>query len=124
MVTTGVAAAAVVSTTVEVDVVTTGQVTVGGVTTILGNDVAATAATTSVVFVVLTVAVGVVDGVVQVLIPGVAEAAVTVIAGGEQGSSPAFVWLGLVTVDAATLLLSTATGETVVAVVTPGKTVH
>lgn len=64
MVTTGVAAAAVVSTTVEVDVVTTGQVTVGGVTTILGNDVAATAATTSVVFVVLTVAVGVVDGVV------------------------------------------------------------
>lgn len=124
MVTTGVAAAAVVSTTVEVDVVTTGQVTVGGVTTILGNDVAATAATTSVVFVVLTVAVGVVDGVVQVLIPGVAEAAVTVTAGGEQGSSPAFVWLGLVTVDVATLLLSTATGETVVAVVTPGKTVH
>lgn len=124
MVTTGVAAAAVVSTTVEVDVVTTGQVTVGGVTTILGNDVAATAATTSVVFVVLTVAVGVADGVVQVLIPGVAEAAVTVTAGGEQGSSPAFVWLGLVTVDVATLLLSTATGETVVAVVTPGKTVH
>lgn len=124
VVTTGVAVAAVVSTTVEVDVVTTGQVTVGGVTTIFGNDVAATAATTSVVFVVFTVAVGVVDGVAEVLIPGVAGAAVTVTAGGEQGSSPAFVWLGVDTVDAATLLLSTATGDMVLAVVTPGKTVH
>lgn len=109
MVTTGVVAAVVVSTTVEVDVVTTAQVTVGGVTTGFGNDVAATAATIPVVFVVLTVAVGVVDGVVQVLIPGVAGAAVTAIAGGEQGGSLAFVWQGVVTVDAATLVLSTVT---------------
>lgn len=123
MVTTGVAAAAVVSTTVEVDVVTTVQVTVGGVTTVFENDVVATAAAIP-VFVVLTVAVGVVDGVVQVLIPGVAGAAVTAIAGGEQGDSLAFVWLGEVTVDAATLVLSTVTGEVVVAAVTPGQTAH
>lgn len=124
VVTTGVAAAAVVSTTVEVDVVTTAQVTVGGVTTGFGNDVVATAATIPVVFVVVTVAVGVVDGAVQVLIPGVAGAAVTAIAGGEQGGSPAFVWQGVVTVDAATLELSTVTGEVVVAAVTAEVTVH
>lgn len=123
MVTTGVAAAAVVSTTVEVDVVTTAQVTVGGVTTVFGKDVAATAVTIP-GFVVFTVAVGVVDGVVQVLIPGVAGAAVTAIAEGEQGDSLAFVWLGEVTVDAATLVLSTVTGEVVVAAVTPGQTVQ
>ncbi|PKU38500.1 hypothetical protein llap_11200 [Limosa lapponica baueri] len=125
VVTTDVAVAVVVSTTVEVDVVTTGQVTVGGVITVLGNDVVATGATISVAFVTFTVAVGAVDeGVVQVLIPGVAGAAVTVIAGGEQTGSLALVWLAVVTVDAATLVLSTVTGEVVVAVVTPGETVH
>ncbi|KFW63766.1 hypothetical protein AS28_05252, partial [Pygoscelis adeliae] len=122
VVTTDVAVA-VVSTTVEVDVVTTGHVTVGGVTTVLGNDVVATGATIPVVFVTFTVAVGLVDeGVVQVLIPGVAGAAVTVIAGGEEAGSLAIVWLGVVTVDAATLVLSTVTGEVVVAVVTAGET--
>lgn len=124
VVTTGVAAAAVVSTTVEVDVVTAAQVTVGGVTTVFGNDVVATGVTIPVVFVVFTVAVGVVDEALQVLIPGVAGAAVTAIAGGEQGDSPAFVWLGVVTVDAATLVLSTVTGEVVVAAVTPEQTVQ
>lgn len=125
MVTTDVAVAVVVSTTVEVDVVTTGQVTVGGVTTVLGNDVVATGAIIPVAFVMFTVAVGVVDeGVVQALIPGVAGAAVTVIAGGEQAGSLALVWLEVVTVGAATLVLSTVTGEVVVAVVTPGETVH
>lgn len=123
MVTTGVAAAAVVSTTVEVDVVTAGEVTVGGVTTVFGNDVVDTAVTIPAVIVVLTVA-GVVDGVVHVLIPGVAGAAVTVTAGGEQGGSPAFVWLGVVAVDAATVVVSTITGEVMVAAVTPGETVH
>ncbi|KFP48306.1 hypothetical protein N323_08356, partial [Cathartes aura] len=123
VVTTDVAVAAVVSTTVEVDVVTTGQVTVGVVTTVLGNDVVATGATIPVTFVIFTVAIGVVDeGVVQVLIPGVTGAAVTVIAGGEQAGSLALVWLGVVTVDAATLALSTVTGEVAVAVVTPGET--
>lgn len=125
MVTTDVAVAVVVSTTVEVDVVTTGQVTVGVVTTVLGNDMVATGAIIPVAFVMFTVAVGVVDeGVVQVVIPGVAGAAVTVIAGGEQAGSLALVWLEVVTVDAATLVLSTVTGEVVVAVVTPGETVH
>lgn len=125
MVTTDVAVAVVVSTTVEVDVVTTGQVTVGVVTTVLGNDVVATGAIIPVAFVTFTVAAGVVDeGVVQVLIPGVAGAAVTVIAGGEQAGSLALVWLEVVTVDTATLVLSTVTGEVVVAVVTPGETVH
>lgn len=124
VVTTGVAAAAVVSTTVEVDVVTTGQVTVGGVT-VLGNDVVAVAATIPVVFAVFTVVVGVLDeGVVQVVIPGVAGAAVTAIEGGEQAGSAAFVWPGEVTGDATTLLLSTVTGEVAVAVVAPGETVH
>ncbi|KFW05319.1 hypothetical protein N327_00596, partial [Fulmarus glacialis] len=127
VVTTDVAAAVVVSTTVEVDVVvdvlTTGQVTVGVVTIVLGNDVVATGAIIPVAFVMFTVAVGVVDeGGVQVLIPGVAEAAVTVIAGGEQAGSLALVWLEVVTVDAATLVLSTVTGEAVVAVVIPGET--
>lgn len=116
---------AVVSTTVEMDVVTTGQVTVGVVTTVLGNDAVATGATIPVAFATFTVAVGVVDeGVVEVLIPGVAGAAVTVIAGGEQAGSLALVWLGVVTVDAATLVLSTRTGEVVVAVVTPRETAH
>ncbi|KFQ89225.1 hypothetical protein N337_03471, partial [Phoenicopterus ruber ruber] len=123
VVTTDVAVAVVVSTTVEVDVVTTGQVTVGVVTTVLGNDMVATGATIPVGFVMFTVAVGVVDeGVVQVLIPGATEAAVTVTAGGEQAGSLALVWIGVVTVDAATLVLSTVTGEVVVAVVTPGET--
>lgn len=122
VVTTGVAAAAVDSTTVEVDVVTAGQVTVGGVTTVFENEVVVAAATIPVVCVVLTVAVA--DGVVQVLIPGVAGAAVTVIAGGEQGGSPAFVWLAVLTVDAATLAVSTVTGEVMVAAVTAGETVH
>lgn len=124
VVTTGVAAAAVVSTTVEVDVVAAAQVTVGGVTTVFGNDAVATEATIPVVFVVFTVAVGGVDGAVQVLIPDVTGAVVTAVAGGEQGGSPAFVWLGVVTVDAATLVLSTVTGEVVVAAVTPGQTAH
>ncbi|KGL88532.1 hypothetical protein N301_01025, partial [Charadrius vociferus] len=123
VVTTDVAVAVVVSTTVEADVVTTGQVTVGGVTTVLGNDVVTTGATTPVAFVMFTVAVGVMDeGVVQVLIPGVAGAAVTAIAGGALEGSLALVWLGAVTVDAATLVLSTVTGVVVVAVVTPGET--
>ncbi|KFP81938.1 hypothetical protein N310_00822, partial [Acanthisitta chloris] len=121
VVTTGVAAAVVVSTTVEVDLVTIGQVTAGGVTTVLGNDVVTPAATTPVGFVMFTV-VGVVDeGVVQVFTPGAAAAAVTVIAG-EQAGSLASVWLGVVTVDAAPLVLSTVTGELVVAAVTPGTT--
>jgi len=125
VVTTDVAVAVVVSTTVEVDVVTTGQVTVGGVITVLGNDVVTTGATIPVDFVMFTVAAGVVDeGAVQVLIPCVAGAAVTVIAAGEQEGSLALVWLGVVTVDAATLVLSTVTGEVVVAVMTPGETVH
>ncbi|KFO07006.1 hypothetical protein N312_03107, partial [Balearica regulorum gibbericeps] len=123
VVTTDVAVAVVVSTTVEVDVVTRGQVTVGGVTTVLGNEVVATGATIPVAFVMFTVAIGVVDeGVVQVLIPGVAGAAVTVIAGGEQAGSVALVWVGVVTVDAVTLVLSTVTAEVVVAVVTAGET--
>lgn len=125
VVTTDVAVAVVVSTTVEVDVVTTGQVTVGVVTTVLGNDVVAIDATIPVAFAMFTVAVGVVDEeVVEVLIPGVAGAAVTVIAGGEQTGSLALAWLGVVTVDAATLVLSTVTGDVVVAGVTPGETVH
>ncbi|KFZ62208.1 hypothetical protein N338_09530, partial [Podiceps cristatus] len=123
VVTTDVAAAVVVSTTVEVDVVTTGEVTAGVVTTVLGNDVVATGATTPTVFVTFTVAVGAVDkGAVQVFIPGAAGAAVTVIAGGERAASSALAWLGVVTVDAATLVLSTVTGEVAVAVVTPGET--
>lgn len=125
MVTTDVAVAAVVSTTVELDVVTTGQVTVGVVTTVLGSDMLATGATIPVAAVMFIVAVRVVDeGVVQVLIPGVAGAAVTVIAGGEQADSLPVVWLGVVPVDAATLVLSTVTGEVVMAVVTPVETVH
>ncbi|KFP17182.1 hypothetical protein Z169_12271, partial [Egretta garzetta] len=125
VVTTDVAVAVVVSTTVEVDVVTTEQATVVVVTTVLGNDVVATGATIPVAFVTFTVAAGAVDeGVAQVLIPGVAGAAVTVTvtAGGEQAGSLALAWLGAVTVDAATLVLSTVTGEVVVAVVTPGET--
>ncbi|KFU91125.1 hypothetical protein M959_11711, partial [Chaetura pelagica] len=115
--------AVVVSITVELDVVTTGQVIVGGVTTVLGNDVVATGATVSVAFVVFTAAGGVVDeGVVQVLIPGVTGAAVTVTAGGKQAGSLALVWLEVVTVDAATAVLSTVTGEVVAAVVIPGET--
>ncbi|KFQ67590.1 hypothetical protein N335_01342, partial [Phaethon lepturus] len=120
VVTTDVAVA-VVSTTVEADVVTTGHVTVGGVTTVLGDDVVATGATIPVAFVTFTVAV-VDEGIVQVLIPGVAGAAITVFAGGEQAGSLALVWVGVVTVDAATPVLSTVTGEMVVAVVTPGET--
>ncbi|KFW94882.1 hypothetical protein N336_03515, partial [Phalacrocorax carbo] len=123
LVTTDVAVA-VVSTTVEVDVVTTGQVTVGVVTTVLGNDMVATGATIPAAFVMFTVEAGVVDEgvVVQVLVPDVAGGAVTLTAGGEQAGSLALVWLGVVTVDAATLVLSTVTGEVVVAVVTPGQT--
>lgn len=123
MVTTDVATA-VVSTTVEVDVVTTGQVIVGVVTTVASVTVG-TGAAMAVAFIIFTVAVGVAgEEVVQVLIPGVAEAPVTVIARGEEAGSLAFVWLGTVTVDAATLVLSTVTGEVVMAVVTPGETVH
>lgn len=123
VVTTDVATA-VVSTTVEVDVVTTGQVIVGVVTTVASVTVG-TGAAMAVAFIIFTVAVGVAgEEVVQVLIPGVAEAPVTVIARGEEAGSLAFVWLGTVTVDAATLVLSTVTGEVVMAVVTPGETVH
>ncbi|KFQ12429.1 hypothetical protein N330_00625, partial [Leptosomus discolor] len=123
VVTTDVAAAAVVSTTVEAHVVTTGQVIVGVVTTVLGKGVVATGATIPVAVAMFMVAAGVVDeGVVQVLIPGVAGAVVTVIAGGEQAGSSALVWLGVITVNAATLVLSTVTGEVVGAVVTPGET--
>lgn len=123
VVTTDVATA-VVSTTVEVDVVTTGQVIVGVVTTVASVTVG-TGAAMAVAFVIFTVAVGVAgEEVVQVLIPGVAEAPVTVIAGGAEAGSLALVWLGAVTVDAATLVLSTVTGEVVMAVVTPGETVH
>lgn len=123
MVTTDVATA-VVSTTVEVDVVTTGQVIVGVVTTVASVTVG-TGAAMAVAFIIFTVAVGVAgEEVVQVLIPGVAEAPVTVIARGEEAGSLALVWLGTVTVDAATLVLSTVTGEVVMAVVTPGETVH
>ncbi|KFZ57934.1 hypothetical protein N321_02916, partial [Antrostomus carolinensis] len=123
VVTTDVAVAVVVSTTVEVDVVTTGQVTVGVVTTVFGNDVVVTGAAIPVAFVTSKVAAGVVDeGAAQVLIPGVAGAAVTVTAGGEQAGSLALVWLGVVTVGAATPVLSTVTGKVVVAVVTPGET--
>lgn len=123
VVTTDVATA-VVSTTVEVDVVTTGQVIVGVVTTVASVTVG-TGAAMAVAFIIFTVAVGVAgEEVVQVLIPGVAEAPVTVIARGEEAGSLAFVWLGTVTVDAATLVLSTVTGEVVMAVVTPGESVH
>ncbi|KFO82904.1 hypothetical protein N303_08188, partial [Cuculus canorus] len=116
-------AVAVVSTTVEVDVVTTGQVTVGGVTTVLGNDVVVIGATIPVACVTFTVAVGAVgEEVEQVLIPGMAGAVATVVALEEQAGSLALIWLRLVTVDAATLALSTVTGEVVVAVVIPGDT--
>ncbi|KFQ34784.1 hypothetical protein N332_03922, partial [Mesitornis unicolor] len=120
VVTTDVAVAVVVSTTVEVDVVTTEQV--GVVTAVLGSDVVATGATIPVAFVMFTVARGVVDeGAGQAPTAGVAGAAVTLSAGGQAGSL-ALVWLGVVTVDAATLVLSTVTGEAVVAVVAPGET--
>lgn len=82
MVTTDAAVTAVVSTTVAVDVVTTGQVTVGGVTTVLGSDVVAAGTTVPVAFPMFTVAAGVVDeGAVKMSIPDVAGTAVTVIAG-------------------------------------------
>lgn len=124
VVTTDAAVTAVVSTTVAVDVVTTGQVTVGVVTTVLGDDVVAADTTVPVAFPMLMVAVGVVDeGVVEVSIPDVAGTAVTVIAG-EQAGSLSLVWPGVVTEDAAALVLSTITGEVVVTVVTPGETVH
>lgn len=122
VVTTDVATA-VVSTTVEGDVVITGQVIVGAVTTV-GSDRGGAGAATTAAFVTFTVAVGVADEeVVQVLVPGVAEAPVTVIAGGEEAGSLALVWLGADTVDGATLVLSTVTGKVVVAVVTPGEIV-
>lgn len=117
-------ATAVVRTTVEGDVVITGQVIVGAVTTV-GSDRVGTGAATTVALVTFTVAVGVADEeVVQVLVPGVAEAPVTVIAGGEEAGSLALVWLGADTVDGATLVLSTVTGKVVVAVVTPGEIVQ
>lgn len=124
VVTTDVAVAVVVSTTVAVDVVTTGQVTVGIVTTVLGSDVVATGATIPTAFVMFTGAAGVVDeATVQVLIPGVKGAAVTVIAG-EQAGSLALIGPGAVTADAATWVLSTVTNGVVVAVVTLGEIVH
>ncbi|KFV86311.1 hypothetical protein N308_12416, partial [Struthio camelus australis] len=123
VVTTDVAVAVVVSTTVEVDVVGTGRVIAEVVTTVLGNDMVATGVAIPVAFVTFTAAVGVVgEGAVQVLIPGVAGAPVTAIPGGEQAVSLGLVWLAVVTVDTATLVLSTVTGEVVVAVVTPGET--
>ncbi|KFW07759.1 hypothetical protein N326_11447, partial [Eurypyga helias] len=119
VVTTDADIAVVVSTTVEVDVVITGKVTVGVVTAVPGNNMVAAGATIPVA-IVFTVAV-VDEGVVEVLIPGAAGAAVTVLAG-QQAGSLAFVGLGVVTVDAATVVLSTVTGEVVVAVMTPGTT--
>ncbi|KFP05927.1 hypothetical protein N300_08834, partial [Calypte anna] len=122
VVTTDVVIAVVASTTVEVGVVTTGQVTVGDITTVLGNEEVATGATIPVDLLMFTVAAGVVDeGVVEVLIPGVAGAAATVIAEGEQSGSLAFVWMGEVTVDAVTAVLSRVAGEVVVAAVTTGE---
>lgn len=102
----------------------TGQVIVGAVTTV-GSERVGTGAAITVAFVTFTVAVGAAgEEVVEVLIPGVAEAPVTVIAGGEEAGSLALVWLGADTVDGATLVLSTVTGKVVVAVVTPGETVQ
>ncbi|KFP89401.1 hypothetical protein N311_11132, partial [Apaloderma vittatum] len=125
VVTTDVAVAAVVSTTVEVDVVTTGQeVTVGVVTTVLGKGMVATGATIPVAAMTFTVAAGVVDeGVVQVPVLGsdIAGAAMTVITGEEQAGSLGLVWPGALTGGGATPVLSTVTGEAMVAVVTPGE---
>lgn len=81
-----VAVTAVVNMTVEVDVVTTGQVTVT-VTTAFGNDVVTTGATNPAAAAVFTVAAGIVDEeVAEVSITDAAEAVVTVIAEEQAGS--------------------------------------